>query len=233
MHDPYTVAFEIKSPFKEKNSNYRRSLITIWHKDPCKLGSDDSCGWFKRAHHGNVDVLNNIRKDFKFNWDYWFDPQGWPKFSVGAVLLNMYNTACWNHFKHNRKKKDAFMRKHTYDILYFAENPSDSLYTSIASSSKDERKRYRIDDFSSIIYGDIIRKSEKWYQHPRWHIHHWRIQINFLQEFKRRWWDKCCVCGKRGFKSSAMSDWDGTKRWHQECDTSTKSPIIIHPIEIQ
>lgn len=50
MHDPMTVAFEIRSPFKRRSEffpkGYRPSFITIWHKDPCKDGSDNSCDWF-------------------------------------------------------------------------------------------------------------------------------------------------------------------------------------------
>ncbi len=48
MHDPMTVAFEILSPFREKPSvlfphGYRAAVVTIWHKDPERDGSDDSC----------------------------------------------------------------------------------------------------------------------------------------------------------------------------------------------
>src|SRR5687767_12639652 len=70
MHDPSTVAFDIKSPIswlivKLRNigkpkgdgtlgyfsSRYVRPMITIWHEDPMEWGdhvrgrSDDSCGW--------------------------------------------------------------------------------------------------------------------------------------------------------------------------------------------
>lgn len=56
MHDPRTVAFNIQSPFRNKPNKlwpkgYRRSLITIWHVDPEKDHSDDSCGWFLRPRH--------------------------------------------------------------------------------------------------------------------------------------------------------------------------------------
>ena len=56
MHDPQTVAFEIRSPFRDAPSKlwpkgYRRSLVTIWHVDPERDGSDDSCGWFIRQRH--------------------------------------------------------------------------------------------------------------------------------------------------------------------------------------
>src|SRR5438270_11469354 len=52
MHDPMTVAFEIRSPIKRKSNlwpkGYRKSLITIWHVDPETDGTDDSCDWFNR-----------------------------------------------------------------------------------------------------------------------------------------------------------------------------------------
>ena len=59
MHDPMSVAFEIRYPWlaytkaerdARKNSEftqtYRASFITIWHVDPERDGSDDSCDWF-------------------------------------------------------------------------------------------------------------------------------------------------------------------------------------------
>lgn len=61
MHDPKTVAFEIRYPWKayskeeraarpgsEFTQNYRAPFITIWHVDPEKDGTDDSCDWFNR-----------------------------------------------------------------------------------------------------------------------------------------------------------------------------------------
>lgn len=51
MHDPMTVAFEIRSPIPRgrltpAERRYYPSLITIWHVDPEADGSDDSCDWF-------------------------------------------------------------------------------------------------------------------------------------------------------------------------------------------
>ncbi len=50
MHDPLTVCFDIKYPWRGKPTKfspkgYRDTFITIWHKDPCTDGSDDSCDW--------------------------------------------------------------------------------------------------------------------------------------------------------------------------------------------
>ncbi len=230
MHDPNTVSFEIYlGRKKRKNGSYRSPVLSVWHKDPEKDGTDDSCGWFIRPRHADQKILGEIKKEFEFNFknNYWFDKEGKQIFSTSGVLLNMYKTAAWIHFDHDKKKCDKFFRKHLHEILYFAENSFDCGGDDITgkfylSTNSDLLSKDRFSGISGMVYSDILRKERKWYQHPRWHVHHWRIQFNSFQRLKRRWWDKCSVCGKRGFKTSAISDWGGTKRWHQECDTSAK-----------
>lgn len=49
MHDPMTGAFEIKYPWLSQwpdGTPYRPTFVTIWHVDPEKGGSDDSCDWW-------------------------------------------------------------------------------------------------------------------------------------------------------------------------------------------
>lgn len=60
MHDPMTVAFEIKYPWRKYpkghqwfKDGYRESFITIWHIDPERCGDDDSCDWFGRKRKLN------------------------------------------------------------------------------------------------------------------------------------------------------------------------------------
>lgn len=57
MHDPMTVAFEIRSPFAKRwggksgrQFSHHPTWVTIWHVDPEKGGDDDSCDWFGSAH---------------------------------------------------------------------------------------------------------------------------------------------------------------------------------------
>lgn len=236
MHDPMTVAHEIYLGKKQKkNGHYRNPFITIWHVDPEKDGTDDSCGWFIRIRHIDKVLVDKVRKEFRFNFDhnYWFNEAGYPKFSTSGTVLQMYQCAVWQLFmwQNNnkptncaRKQMDKFFRKHLHEILLFAENPVDSLYNSIHSVCGDEKKDARIENFVSIVLADVIRKIRPWYQHPKWHIHHWKIQFHPWQRFKRRYLDKCCKCGRRGFKSAPFSDWNGTKRWHQGCDDSRVNP---------
>lgn len=256
MHDPMSVAFEIYlGKQQKKNGKYRSPFITIWHVDPETDGTDDSCGWFIRQRHVDKNVLEKIVKEFEHEWDGihrgengyiyscgWFHPNGSPNHSVQGIVFNMYLYAAKIALiKSNDKPRKAwdaawkFMRKYLVDIMYFAENNRDSMSDTITRKFQigtdtlytEKSREEMIKHCAAIVYTDILRKKRKWYQHPRWHIHHWKIVFHPFRDLKRRYWDKCCICGKRGFKSAAMSDWYGTKRWHQECDDSRKQPTPL------
>lgn len=249
MHDPLSVAFEIRSPFRGKPSpmwpkGYRRSLITIWHNDPETDGTDDSCGWFLRDRHVPKELRQLVQREFIYNFknNYWFNSDGIAIFSTQGIVLEMFTAASWQVFmyqnggKPDRKSHRRFLNKYLYEILHFAENPVDSLHRAITSEmyyrtvehdrSMVESRDERIANFAGIVLCDVMRKIQPWYKHPRWHVQHWEIQFHPWQQLKRRYWDKCCVCGKRGFKSSAIGDWHGTKIWHQECDINHQKPPI-------
>ena len=186
MYDPLTVAHEIKSPFKSKDRTFRNTLITIWHKDPCSDGTDDSCGWFMRVRHCDKNVFEKIKREFNFNFkhNYWFDKKGKQVFSTIGTLIQMYNTATWIYFKQNRKKQKRFMKKYLLDIINFAENPTDCGGDSITNKFNDKTEE-RFNGLASMIYSDICRRERKWYKHPKWHIHHWRFQFDFIQQWLR------------------------------------------------
>jgi hypothetical protein len=217
---------------------HRPSLITIWHVDPEKDGTDDSCGWFCRARHGDQGVLKKIGEEFAFDWDPdyggWFHKSGEPMFSASAITVGLFRKAAYIHFKKNRQKADRLIDRNLGQLLYFAENPTDSLHPMITQKYGRERSREeRIDNFASTIYAYILRLDRPWHRHPRWHIHHWKIQLHPLQAVRRRWWDKCDVCGKRGFPKgiSAHGDWSGKRLWHSTCDRAKAAST--HPAELQ
>lgn len=222
MHDPLTVAFEIYlGKKKKKDGNYRSPFITIWHKDPCKDGTDDSCGWFMRARHGDKNILTEIEREFKFNLDnnYWFDKNGSQVFSTPGTLTLMYHHAAWIYFKYDRRKHNKFMRKHMFDIVYSAENPHDCIGDAITNKWGYTNQKERFDGLAEIIYADILRMNRKWYQHPKWHFWHWEFQFNFFQGFWKKYFKKCDVCKKRGFGTTyGYSDWNGTKSWCEKCE---------------
>lgn len=231
MHDPMTVAHEIKYPWKR--NGYRQPFLTIWHVDPKTDGSDDSCGWFMRSRHCDAKILKRIQSDFRFamcRYDTisWFKPNGMPNLSTQAIVLQMFQIAANNHFGHWSGNAARFLRRNCYEILLFAENNCDSMVDSIESrygENADSMER-RADNFAGTVYAWLCRAERPWWKHPKWHIHHWKLQFHPWQQLKRRWWDKCCVCGKRGFKGAAIGSWGGDQIWHMECDAD-------HPARVQ
>ena len=214
MHDPMTVAFEITMPFTgKKNSKggwdkYPRTLFTIWHVDPETDGTDDSCGWFIRSRHGKKKVLEAIEKEFALYWKELFTDFGVPKFSPMAITLHLFQCACYEVW-HDWKKVDRYMKKHLYDLIRFSENPTDSMFNAITRKGTDTQEEH-IRYFAAIIYPYILRDVRPSWKHPRWHIHHWKIQNHFIQTLKRFLWGRCAGCGGRftwGY-SPTSNAWD-------------------------
>lgn len=208
MHSPETLILSF-GPF------------SLWHNDPCnKPGcGDDSCGWFMRASHGDPEMLKKIRSamDFSFDrvfeyrkddWDDkkkkagepadsihytgYFMPHGDPNFSIHGIVLNLFFDAIHAYFKHDWEKSRPWMRKHLFDILMFAENPTDSLRDGIVGTFRSTEKWDReeaLDRYASCIYGWILREERPWYRHPRWHVHHWQLNVSWWW-FLPRWLDR-------------------------------------------
>lgn len=232
MHDPCTLAFDIYLGKKaKKNGHYRTPFISIWHKDPEKDGSDDSCGWFIRSRHIDPALVEKVRKEFAFNFkhNYWFDKEGKPVFSVPGTVLNLYNQAAWHMFMfwdgdkptdRARRKYRNFMRKYLFDILIFAENPTDCVGDSVIQKFGKESENERINHFVSVITADIMRKLRPWYKHPRWHIHHWQITFPLFRSFYRKYFQRCSKCNKVFGKSNVYSNWSGSEKWCDKCEGS-------------
>lgn len=258
MHDPKSVAFEIKNPFFKKDKyGYKPSVITIWHNDPCTDSTDDSCGSFIRERHVPKKIIEDVVKEFESEWDItfkgegengfiynrgWFNPEGENIVSVRGIVLNMYIYAAKIALNPDGKigpgkmwdKAFKFINDNYAQIMYFAENNRDSMRDNIVRTFQigcnvaytKSKRQEMIHECASIIVCDILRRTRPWYKHPRWHIKHWSFQVHPIQNLKRRYWDKCCKCGKREFKESAMSDWYGTSLWHQKCDGSLNAKVI-------
>lgn len=244
MHDPMTVAFHIRRPWPSRwpdGKRYWPTWITVWHVDPERDGTDDSCGWFIRARHGDKEVLDKIVRRYEHDWDRVFTseahrtylcglfaPNGDPHYSVQGIVLNLFFWAAGTVFESdghtNWKKARRFVQKHLADIILFAENPTDSLHDGITRKFEigcgekyDKRRRdERIRQMAGCIYAWILRAERPWYRHPRWHIWHWKIQIHPLQQFKRWAFSRCEYCGKRfrWGESPCTNQWDNEgPRW--------------------
>lgn len=149
---------------------------------------------------------------------------GMPNMGVTAIVLNLFFVAASVFFASdgctNWKKSRRFMQRHLFDIMLFAENPTDSLRDEIVRKFGTEKKRQvRIENVASVIYGWILRETRPWYKHPRWHVNHLKLQIHVWQLFHRWAFERCSKCGK-GFhwRETVCGSWSGDAVWHMNCE---------------
>lgn len=225
MHDPQTVAFEIKRPWPERDGYYP-ALVTIWHVDPEADGSDDSCG-FTMARLGERDRAwaKKTISGYAYDW-----------FATKYSLINLCAAsdlevlaAVWTHVRHHERGVERWEPLSAWDlgqIVCVLSNPVDNLHSMILAARTDERELARLFLCALRIYRTERRW---WFQKPRWHFWHWRVQIRPIQAFKRWAFSRCCWCKGRfswGYSPVGYS-WHGdgpqwfrgeTKVAHLDCD---------------
>lgn len=233
MHDPDTVAFEIKSPLRGRKSKlwpkgYRNTLITIWHHDPedfrgkiCRR-RDDSCGWFTPPYtpeaKERIRALGVSQYSTIFNRQ-WADHEG-KDYARICYTPTAYDAIywAWRAIKHQERSgrgwqygkplSDAELDR----IFCLASNPVDNLRLTF-EAVKD---RGTCAHLFELVWYDYLRFNRPWYRHPRWHVWHWRLQVHAVQRFKRWAFSRCATCGKRftwGYSPTTHS-WDnGGARW--------------------
>ena len=206
MHDPKTVAFKIRYPWRKYPpgkdklfpKGYRESFITVWHVDPEINGYEDSCGYIYPNVTGehakevekaitNEFQLHELFEEISFN-------RFVPKYDVLTMLYSAYSRLCWWMLH----KKD--LRTKDLDcILGLAYNHSDNLrgYCDRERRRIDPMDRYEVKRFYWLLARQVLYVHRKWWQHPRWHIHHWKLQIHPWQHFTRWAFSRCAGCGKR------------------------------------
>ena len=73
MHDPYTQCWSISLPFGKP---YEYPVLTIWHKDPEKDGTDDSCSWFMpKLNEKEQALAHSLTNNEIDNLRMWFSDQ--------------------------------------------------------------------------------------------------------------------------------------------------------------
>lgn len=212
MHDPDTL---IKSlgPF------------CLWHHDPCTDHTDDSCGWFMRARHGDEAVVKRAVERLEWDWDRtyksseedyaddleeygphnnavrftgMFRPNGEPVMSTSGIVLNIYFAVLFEVMK-DRRKVVKYLNAHLAEILFFAENPCDSMHSTIRNTFGNDlrindpgykgRRIERIESTVRVVYGDVLRTLRPWWKAPRWHVHHWKLTC-------RPFWKRSSAAGQ-------------------------------------
>jgi hypothetical protein len=216
MHDPMTVAFE-----------FRPLGVTVWHVDPETDGSDDSCGW-SRPHLNDID--EKLAKELA-EWDdkfpYYFNQSvrevnGRRFVEPGtaiALSLSAIGTIAW---RLDRKSLSPWIFQKAAALGFYEHDNLQGFFVGPRSTVEKEHA------FMVLIrhYRAWMRP---WYKHPKWHIWHWKIQVNFVLNLKRWLFSKCCKCGKPfswGY-GPCTSSWNSSgPRWfkgetdvyHANCD---------------
>lgn len=245
MHDPSTVAHEIKSPFRGKPSKmwpggYRNTLVTIWHEDPlkfvgkCGCRDDDSCGWHTPPYSpADRDTIQKLAKE---QYGHIFERQ--VRTAEGASYARICNEPdchsaiywAWRAIKHKFKPRGPWQygvrltageRETIYDL---ATCPVDNLKVTFERVKDVES----FEELFFCVFRSYIRFHRPWYRHPRWHVWHWRFQFHHWQTFRRWAFDRCAGCGN-GFSwgySPTGFQWDTPRpKWfcsakdayHSEC----------------
>lgn len=195
MYDPSTLIYSLYIPYT------RIHLLDIWHVDPETDGSDDSCGWFapKLTEAQKEKIESIVKSDHTFVTSK-------PMTDFGLVFYAWTTVATVIHKRKIRSK--GLSQAELQEITWLAHNPFDG-FVGVAREPMDKR------DFRGFIYNvyrSYLRHHRKWWQHPRWHIHHWKIVVTPILKLKRMAFTKCCKCGGR-FKYGESPT---TANWHSD-----------------
>jgi hypothetical protein len=210
MHDPCTVAHKIKAPWKRPwvktnpaSGSHRPTLITIWHVDPEADGSDDSCGWSRPKL---TKVQRERMKNLAFHEarEPWFlaayekkisDPANAESLCRGAILLVARSLRIRISFD-EASVLAADLIHNSFDHLRGSLCLIPGYHTNDKTDTEYGREQ-RATHLFCCIARILLAARRHWWQHPRWHFWHWRIQVHPTQKLKRWLFTRCCVCGKR------------------------------------
>ncbi len=197
MHDSKTQAFELygmrglyrrwrrDQAFDRKDENwiqidYPDPIVRVWHVDPEADGSDDSCGYsYARLTSKEREKAIEVAGDMIGAYSGMFESEfeGGYIYERGNVetVIGAFEVVAWRVFRKRIKPR------HLPRILSAACNPTDNLLSLLnVPMGKNDIER-----FICIVARNFKTYDRRWWQHPRWHVHHWQFQFPWLQDLKR------------------------------------------------
>lgn len=208
MHDPMTQAFQIFGPrglwYRWKKDRAMRNgdphwarirfidpLAVIWHVDPEVDGSDDSCGYsYARLTKEEREKAQKLAKELA-TCEY----EGMFRAGDGGyytqrphleTILGAFVVVAWRVFRR------SVAPRHLPRILSAATNPTDNLHSLL----KGPLDLMDVERFICIVAKNFKTYQRRWWNYPRWHVWHWKIQFPWLIDLKRYLFSRCAGCGK-------------------------------------
>lgn len=206
--------------------------------------ADDSCGWFDRTPGSYSNAVAYILGDATTMHDVSLalarrkhmpmafyegisepsdDPdraRGYPRLTqadcLALVLMisrELELRRWWNGTKgnggaHASRIKRAFTRVRAVESTAF-----DLALSSIDNLSSVDKGESMV----RLIAAALNRKFRPWWRHPRWHVHHWKINVNLWRNLKRATVERCGTCKKSlGFNCCPVDPGDGSLH-HDDC----------------
>lgn len=188
MHDPWTVAFNVRLPWGK-----RRQLATIWHVDPCKGGGDDSCGFsYPRLTDKQIKRLESLAWH-EGRYPYFMRERA-KQWSGSRTEAESIYRALVLHVAHALGLKITFDQAAAHAARQIHDcdcsDPAGVLcflpgWHSNFAEDVPEHRQQRFHSICAGIARVLLLRRRCWYQHPRWHFWHWSIQFN-IRAFRAR-----------------------------------------------
>lgn len=176
MHDPYTLVADLR-------------FVQVWHRDA--RGHDGACGWsFPHPTDEQREALKNLgfwegreRHFLRYaEKEHRGDLAERETLYRAAVLL----------VARVLKLRMSFDEAAKIASLKFAVGGcegADGLFCFLPgyhSNYPEDRDEDRADRWTQICWGiarSLLAQRRRWWQHPRWHIHHWRLHVPLLHRW--------------------------------------------------
>ena len=196
MHDPMTVAFDIRSPFAR--NGYRPTLVTVWHVDTERGGSDDSCGWsFVRPTQELRDQARTLGESEQV---FITGKHGYAM-TPAELVMEVWQTIGARMFNRSRWGGRGLTHRELVHVLNLANNPGDNLRYACGNAGTPEGM--------GALFVTVLRNYA-------------------IQKFKRWAFSRCAGCGNRfayGYCPTTHSWHSDGPRWfrgerdkyHSEC----------------
>ena len=185
---------------------YRETFIQVWHCDPCRGGSDDSCGWaWPKITKKQLVALENVA------WGEGRNPhflthrdKHWSGTAMEAECLHRGLALLVCRVLHIKLSFDqisrwAAERTHvTNDVGKcgdaFCYLPG--YHSNRVNDTEADRERHFVGVLCSVAR-QLLDLKRPWWDHPRWHFWHWQVWCVPMTHLKRWLFSRCCKCGKR------------------------------------